>query len=254
MNRRIILILSIWCFSVIAIAQTPRARQKPADKGVAIDPRAMAALSKMSDSLKTLKSFTINSEVSKDEIVDSNMKIQKSASNEIVVHLPDRLFAHIKSDEQDLQFIYDGDTLTLYDVAGKHYATAPAPPTVSRTLDAVQARYGIVFPMADFIQMSAQENFLQKITDAGYIGNSYIDGAECDHVAVRQPDVDWQVWIEKGPTPLPRKLVITTKTQPTQPQFIARIKWDTDPSIDSNLFTFTPPADAVRIKFNRLSN
>jgi hypothetical protein len=75
MNRRIILILSIWCISVIAMAQTPRARQKPADKGVAIDPRAMAALSKMSDYLKTLKCFTINSEVSKDEIVDSNMKI-----------------------------------------------------------------------------------------------------------------------------------------------------------------------------------
>jgi hypothetical protein len=50
MNRRIILILSIWCFSpVIVVAQTPRPRQKPADKGVAIDPRATAALSKMSD-------------------------------------------------------------------------------------------------------------------------------------------------------------------------------------------------------------
>jgi hypothetical protein len=193
MNRRIILILSIWCVSVIAMAQTPRARQNPADKGVAIDPRAMAALSKMSDYLKTLRSFTINSEGSKDEIVDSNMKIQKSASNEIVVHLPDRLFAHIKNDEQDLKFIYDGATLTLYYAAGKHYATAPAPPTVARTLDAFRARYGIVFPMADFIQMSAQENFLQKITDAGYIGTSYIDGAECDHVAVRQPDVDSQV-------------------------------------------------------------
>jgi hypothetical protein len=61
----------------------------------------------LSDYLKTLKSFRINSDVSKDEIVDSNMKVQKSASNEIFVHLPDRLFAHMKSDEQDLQFIYE---------------------------------------------------------------------------------------------------------------------------------------------------
>jgi hypothetical protein len=255
MNRRTILILSIWCVSaVIAVAQTPQVRQKPTDTRVAIDPRAMAALSRMIDYLKTLKSFRINSEASKDEIVDSNMKIQKSASNEIFIHLPDRLFAHLKSDEQDLQFIYDGQTLTLYDLQGKYYATAPAPPTVSRTLDAVQARYGIVFPLADFIQMSVQENFLQKITAAGYIGTSSIDGTECDHVAIRQPDVDWQVWIEKGPTALPRKLVITTKTQPTQPQFIARIQWDTTSDIDSNLFTFTPPDDAVRIKFNRVSN
>jgi len=255
MNRRIILILSIWCLtSLITVAQTPQARQKPADKSGVIDPQAMAALNRMSDHLKTLKAFRINSEVSKDELVDTNMKIQKSASNEISVQLPDRLHAHMAGDEQDLQLIYDGKTLTLYDAAGKHYATAPAPPTVARTLDAIRARYGIVFPLADFIQMSAQENLLQKITAAGYIGASRIGGVECDHVAIRQPDVDWQVWIEKGETPLPRKVVITTKTQPTQPQYIAMLKWDTNVSIDSNLFTFTPPADAVRIKFARRAN
>ena len=255
MNRRIILILSIWCFSsMITVAQTPQARQKPADKSGAIDPQAMAAVNRMNDYLKTLKAFRINSEVSKDVLVDTNMKIQKSASNEISVQLPDRLYAHMAGDEQNLQFIYDGHTVTLYDAAGKHYAAAPAPPTVARTLDAIRARYGIVFPLADFIQMSAQENLLQKITAAGYIGASRIGGVECDHVAIRQPDVDWQVWIEKGDAPLPRKVVITTKTQPTQPQYIATLKWDTSASIDSNLFTFTPPADAVRIRFARRAN
>ena len=100
MNRRIILILSIWCFSsVITVAQTPQARQKPAGRSGAIDPRAMTALNRMSDYLKTLKAFRINSEVSKDELVDTNMKIQKSASNEISVQLPDRLHAHMTGDE-----------------------------------------------------------------------------------------------------------------------------------------------------------
>jgi hypothetical protein len=53
--------------------------------------------------------------------------------------------------------------------------------------------------------MAAGENLLQDMTAAGYIGTSWIDGVECDHVAVRQADVDWQVWIERGDTPLPRK-------------------------------------------------
>jgi len=249
------LMLSILFFSsMITGAQTPQARQKPGDKSNAIDSRAMTALNRMSDYLKTLKVFRINAEVSRDVLVDTNMKIKKSASNEISVQLPDKLHAHMEGDEHDLQFIYDGETVTLYDAAGKYYATAPAPPTVARTLDAVRARYGIVFPLADFIQMAAQENLLHNITAAGYIGTSRIDGAECDHVAIRQPDVDWQVWIEKGETPLPRKLVITTKAQPTQPQFIATLKWDTTASIDSDLFTFTPPADAIRIKFARRTN
>src|SRR2546422_6671080 len=255
MNRPMILSLSIWClFSVAAGGQPPQARQKPADKGGAIDPPAMAALTNMSDYLKTLKTFRITSEVSRDEIVDSTMKIQKSASNEVSVQLPDRLHAHMAGDEQDLQFIYDGQTLTLYDTQGKHYAVTPTPPTVARTLDAIRARYGIVFPLADFIYMSADESLLQNITAAGYIGTSRIDGVECDHVAIRQPDVDWQVWIEKDETPLPRKLVITSKTQPTHPQYIALLKWDLAPAIDNDLFTFTPPPDAVRIKFARVTN
>src|SRR5689334_7617102 len=111
MNRRLVLIWSICCiFPVIAVAQKPQARQKPTDTSGAIDARAMTALNRMNDYLKTLKTFRINTEVSKDELVDTNMKIQKSASNEISVQLPDRLHAHMAGDEQDVQFIYDGKT------------------------------------------------------------------------------------------------------------------------------------------------
>src|SRR5262249_54069534 len=119
---------------------------------------------------------------------------------------------------------------------------------------AVRARYGIVFPLADFIYMSANENLLQNIKDAGYIGLSRVDGVECEHIAVRQQDVDWQVWIEKSNTPLPRKFVITSKKQPKQPQYVVSLQWDLEPSFDSDLFTFTVPEDAVRIKFARVKN
>jgi hypothetical protein len=118
-------------------------------------------------------------------------------------------------------------------------------------LNAVRAKYGIVFPVADFIQMTGDENLLQEVTKVGYLGTSKIDGVECDHLAVRQTEVDWQVWIEKDETPLPRKLVITTKTQPAQTQFMTKLRWDLSPTIDDNLFSFTAPPDAVRIRFGR---
>ena len=112
--------------------------------------------------------------------------------------------------------------MTLYSKKHNYYAISPAPPTLSQTLDVVRAHYGITFPLADFIQMGAGENLLQNITAAGHIGTSWIDGVECDHIAVRQPEVDWQVWIERSETPLPRKYVITSKKEATQPQFIAK--------------------------------
>jgi hypothetical protein len=237
------------------MAQTPSAeRNKPTGKDSAIDEKAMAALARMTDFLKTLKAFKINSESSRDEIVDTDMKIQKNASNEVSVRLPNHLYAHVQSDDHDLEFIYDGQTFTLFSAKKNYYASTNAPPTVSRTLDAIRARHGIVFPLADFIQMAAADNVMQDIIGSGYIGTSRIDGVECDHLAIRQPDVDWQVWIERSTTPLPRKLVITSKKEPTQPQYISRIGWDLSSAIDDNLFTFTPPPDAVRIKFARTND
>jgi hypothetical protein len=44
----------------------------------------------------------------------------------------------------------------------------------------------------------------------------------------------------------------TASKQPTQPQYIATLRWDLEPRFDSNQFTFNAPEDAVRIKFARV--
>jgi hypothetical protein len=252
--KRIMLILMLTLAVASGVSQSAAQRAKPANADAPINDQAMAALNRMANYLKTLKSFEISSESSRDEIVDGDMKIQKNASNTVVVQLPDRLHARVQSDDHDLQFIYNGQTLTLFSSKQKYYATTVAPPTVSRTLDAIRARTGIVFPLADVIQIAAGENLLQDITEAGYIGTSRVDGTECDHVAIRQPDVDWQVWIERGQRPVPRKLVITSKKQPTQPQYATTLSWNLSPSINPIQFTFNPPSDAVRIQFARSKN
>ena len=127
----------------------------------------MAALTRMSDYLKTLKAFRINSEFSEDGIVDTDMKVQKNGTNESFVKMPDRLRAHLESDDHDLEFIYDGKTFTLFGVGQNFYASSPAPPTVPRMLNAVRMKYGIVFPLADFVQMAGDENLLQEVTKIG---------------------------------------------------------------------------------------
>ena len=248
--KRIVLLMIVSVMT--AQAQKPTVeRRKPAAMDDAIDDQAKASLNKMAGFIKTLKTFRITSVSSRDEIVDTDMKVQKNASNELLVRLPDRLQARVKSDDRDLEFFYDGETMTVLSRKENYYASAPAPPTVARTLDAVQARYGINLPLTDFIYMATAEDLLKDMTRAGYIGTSQVDGVECDHIAVRQPDVDWQVWIEKSETPLPRKVVITTKKATTQPQYIATLRWDLSPEVDPQTFIFTPPPDAVRIKFGR---
>ena len=252
MKKPIELVLSLSLCAATTLAQGPPAeRADVSGNDAAIDERAIATLATMTDFLKTLRTFRIDSESSKDEIVDADMKIQKVATSEITVRRPDRFHAQTRSDDRDIAFFYDGRTLTVFSGRQNYYATTAAPPTVARTLDAARARYGIDLPLADFIQMAAGEDFRSSIIGAGYIGTSRIDGVECDHLAIRQADVDWQVWIEKDDTPVPRRLVVTTKTETTQPQFIAMLTWDLSPQIDDTQFTFTPPPHAIRIMFGR---
>ncbi len=67
-------------------------------------------------------------------------------------------------------------------------------------------------------------------------------------------DTDWQIWIEIGQHPIPRKYVITSKTVTGAPQYTLRIKeWKTDAQIAANAFAFSPPAGAKKLDFKELA-
>ena len=91
------------------------------------------------------------------------------------------------------------------------------------------------------------------VIDAKHIGRGVIDGVECEHLAFRDLDTDWQIWIEVGARPIPRKYVITSKAEAGAPQYTLRIKdWGTD--VPADAFAFKPPQDAKKIAFDALAN
>jgi hypothetical protein len=69
----------------------------------------------------------------------------------------------------------------------------------------------------------------------------------CGHYAFRQAGLDWQVWIQMGDYPLPRKLVLTTMTDEARPQYTATMTWNLAPSFNDAAFTFVAPKDAGRV-------
>ena len=91
----------------------------------------------------------------------------------------------------------------------------------------------------------AQQYSLSAGEPAG-VGGTHPQRRQC-----RQPGLDWQVWIQQGDYPLPRKLVITTTTDPARPRYTSVITWNLAPSFDDAAFTFEPPKDAKKIMFGR---
>ena len=90
----------------------------------------------------------------------------------------------------------------------------------------------------------------ERLQSGYYIGLSDVDGVNCHHLAFSQPKVDWQLWIEAGEKPLPKKLVITYKGLPGVPEYRAIYShWNFEPKFREGQFTFTPPEKAVKIDF-----
>jgi hypothetical protein len=211
------------------------------------DPAPLNALKSMGAYLRTLKGFSVVVEGARDEVLADGQKIQLAGTITYVVCAPDRLRAEIRTDRKQRVILYDGKTLTMYAPRMQYYATVPAPATILATLDTARVRYDIEFPLADLFLWGTPRDGVSSLTSAQYIGPGYVDGVDTDHYAFRQPGTDWQIWIERGKTPLPRKLVITTTSEPTQPQYVATLKWDLTSRADESVFTFVPPKGAAKI-------
>jgi hypothetical protein len=230
-----------------ALAQAQVAPTKPGEP--AVSPEAVSALERMGAFLRAQKEFALEAETTTEEVLDSGQKIQLSGKSRLQVRRPDRLRADISSDRKARQIYFDGQTFTLYGPRNGFYAQAKAPATLQELVDVAENRYGVELPLADLFYWGTPKSGIAEITAAIDVGPSTIDGVATEQYAFRQKDVDWQIWIEQGSHPLPRRLVITTKTEAAQPSHMVNLRWNLQPKLNDTSFRFTPPPGAHRIPF-----
>ncbi len=243
MCKRLFCLVAIVSFSLSLSGQV-NSDQKKANT----DPAAMAALHKMGAYLRTLKVFQVKSVQTLDDVLDNGQTVQWSQVVDMVAVRPDRFRVDIKRDDQNPILFYDGKNFTVYASLLNYYATVPAPPTIAEVVKKVQEKFDIDFPLADLFYWGAPESTEdQEITSALDIGPSSVEGTTCEQYAFRQEGLDWQIWIQLGDYPLPRKLILTTTDNKAQPRFTQVLTWNLAPSFNDEAFTFDPPKDAQRI-------
>ncbi len=235
--------------TALAVSSVPAGAQTPAPAAAksAIDPKAMAALDRMGAYLRTLKAFEVRAVTSTEEVLDDGQKDETGGVTQLVAQMPDRLRISVTSDRQDRLYLYNGKEFTLYARRLGYYATVPAPPTIRQLADQLDDKYGISVPLEDLFLWGATGSSPPAITAGTDLGPGQIDGTTCEHFAYRQDGLDWQIWIQKGDFPLPRKLVLTTTTDEARPQYAAVYAWNLAPSFNDGAFTFDPPSDAHKI-------
>jgi hypothetical protein len=81
------------------------------------------------------------------------------------------------------------------------------------------------------------------------VGSGQVGEVPCGHYAFRQPGMDWQIWIQRGDHPLPRKIVLTTTTDDARPQHTSLLTWNLAPAFNEAAFAFQPPPGVYKITF-----
>jgi hypothetical protein len=152
------------------------------------------------------------------------------------------------------EFFYDGKNLTLYNPKENLYATTPAPPTIDAMLDFAREKLDVIAPGAELMYSNASERMLKESSSGFVVGPSVVAGVKSTHLAFRGAEVDWQIWIDDGDKPLPRKFILTSKKVAGEPQFTVLMRtWDLNPKLTEKEFTFTPPKGAKKIEFLALT-
>jgi hypothetical protein len=228
--------------------------QADSQEASSIDPAAMDALNKMGTYLRSLKSFQVSSDITSDDVTNDGQVIQSDTKINLLAVRPDRLrFERIGANEHQFLF-FDGKNFTIYGQLVNYYATVPAPATISELIDNLSNKYGIELPLVDLFYWGTNDAVIKRIKGAIDIGPSTIDGTTCEQYAFHQQDIDWQIWIQLGDFPLPRKLVIRTLTDPARPQHSQTLSWNLAPSFSENAFTFDPPAGAQSIPMEEIKD
>jgi hypothetical protein len=204
----------------------------------------------MGQTLAAAKSFSFQSHSMTDEILHNGQKVQLARNQKVIVRRPDKAAVDVIGDIDQLQGRYDGKHFVLYNPKTNTFAQIDTPPTIDKTLDELVARYNMVLPLADLYFPDPYATLIERVRSGQHLGDGYVMDVKCDHLAFRQETVDWQIWIEQGDRPVPRKLVITYKDSPGHPQFTVFLSnWDLSAKPADDAFTFKPPAGAKQVDF-----
>jgi hypothetical protein len=213
----------------------------------AVEPAATDALKRMGAHLRSLKAFAVEATTTDEDVLDDGQKLQRESTATLLAKVPDRLRLHVSNDRHERLYLFDGKTFTLSAERANMYATLPAPRSIGQLATKLENDFGIDLPLADLFRWGSPQWEGTKFEAAMDAGPSVVGGTTCEQFAFRQEGMDWQVWIQKGDYPLPRKLVITTTNDPARPQHTAVYTWNLAPSFNEAAFVFEPPPGAERV-------
>lgn len=212
-------------------------------------------LKTMCDYVAGLQTLSLVVNTTTDELGASGEKVQISSRRAINVSRPDKIAVDASGDKGERRVVYDGKKISMLDRTQNAYSVIQAPSTIDATLDMLVSQYGIALPLGDLLYKNLYER-LEAQTSAGqYLGLHEVNGLKCHHLAFLTQTVSWEIWVETGDKPVPRKIAIDYGQDAARSRYSADVfAWTGSPTFAPATFDFKMPSIAKRVEIPKVSN
>ncbi len=229
----------------------PALHAAPQQKRPAVSEEASAVLMRMGQSLRGAEQLSFQARTIRVYADANGQPLHIFHTLKVVVHRPNRLLVDVSGDDGSSKLVFDGKTVVIYSAAQKKYASIPVPEgTIEAMMKEAMGRLGVDFPLADFLSEAPNKAFLTGVTSGRVVDTVTVDGSPYLHLFFSQPPgIELELWLEKNDPSLPRRLIVTYRDLPGQPNFIAEFSdWNLNAHPSDADFTFQPPAGAEQVQ------
>jgi len=214
---------------------------------------ARKLLKTMSDYLAAQQAISFQYDTNLEIVTKDKQKLGLASSGTVTLNRPDKIRVTRTGGFADVEFLFDGKTLTLFGKTANLYGQLEVPGTIDHLIDELREKHGRPVPGADLLLSKVYDELMLGVVNVKDLGSGVIGGVECDHLAFRTKEVDWQIWIAQGNRPYPCRYVITSKRVAQAPEYSVTIRdWKTGAEVGSGDFSFMNSTGAKKMNLKEL--
>jgi hypothetical protein len=206
-------------------------------------------LRRMSEYLARQKVIAFDYDSTLEVVTHAHQKLAVASSGSVLLNRPDKLRVTRKGGFADTELVFDGATATLIGKNANVYAQASVPGSVDHLVNEFRETFRLPVPGADLLASDIHAQLSPDIIGAQDLGSGVVRGRECDHLAFRTTEADWQIWMTQGDNPVPCRLTVTSTHLEGWPEYsvdITNVRTGAD--VPSDDFVAQVPGGARKIE------
>ena len=210
---------------------------------------AKRLLKAMSDYLAAQQALSFAYDATLEVVTKDEQKLALASSGSVTLNRPDKILATRAGGFADVEMFFDGKTLTILGKNLNLYAQQDVPGTLNTLVDELRLKHNRTLPAADLLLPDSYDALMHDVVDVKDLGSGVIGGVECDYLAFRAKEVDWQIWIAQGERPYPCRYTITSKLINNGPQYTVQIRdWKAGNEVATTDFSFKNTTNAKKVE------